>query len=88
MSQRSQHKGFTLIITVSMMILLAMIAIGMLSLSSISLRSSAQSAQATARANARLAMMIALGELQRTSAIDQSVTMNADLMSAGQSPNP
>ena len=88
-SQLLQNRGFTLIITVSMMILLAMIAIGMLSLSSISLRSSgAQMAESVARANARLALMIALGELQRTSGIDQSVTMNADLMSAGQSPNP
>ncbi len=88
-SQDFQKNGFTLIITISMMVLLAMIAIGMLSLSSISLRSSgAQNAQAVARANARLAMMIALGDLQRTNGIDQSVTMNADLMSAGQSPNP
>jgi hypothetical protein len=72
-----------------MMILLAMIAIGMLSLSSISLRSStAQNAQAVARSNARLAMMIALGELQRNNGIDQSVSMSADVMTDGQSPNP
>ena len=86
---RVRHKGFTLVITISMMVLLAIIAVGMLSLSSISLRNSAaQSAQTTARANARMAMMIALGNLQRNAGIDQSVTMNAEVMNASQSANP
>lgn len=85
----SQQKGFALIVTLSLMILLTVIAVGLLTLSSISLRSSgAQAAQATANANARMAMMIALGELQRGTGIDQSVTMNSDVMSSGQSQNP
>ena len=59
-------RGFALIATLSMMILLTVIAVGFLSLSTISLRSSASSSDdAIARANARMALMIAVGDLQR-----------------------
>ena len=57
------------------MILLTIIAVGLLSLSAVSLRSSSQStAYAEARANARLALMIAIGELQRQTGLDTRVT--------------
>ena len=59
-------RGFALVATLSLMVLLTIVAIGLLSLASISLRSSTSSqAGATARSNARLAMMMALGQLQR-----------------------
>jgi hypothetical protein len=75
-----QKKGFTLIITMSMMILLALIAIGLLNLSSTSIRASSLSkSTAEARANARMAMFIALGELQKEMGPDMRVSAKASL---------
>jgi hypothetical protein len=63
-----------------------------LTLSSISLRSSAQgSAMATAQANARLALMLAIGDLQKNAGPDQRVTARADVLDsdpANKSKNP
>lgn len=79
-SLRRQHRGFALVITLSLMVLLTLLAVGLLSLSSIALRTSAQgSAMAIARSNARLAMIIALGQLQKTAGQDQRATAPADL---------
>ena len=79
--------GFALVVTLSLMILLTVIAVGLLSLSAISLRGSSSSvAQAEARANARMALMIALGELQKHAGPDQRVTTNGTFVgSAGAS---
>jgi hypothetical protein len=80
-------KGFALIVTLTLMILLTVIAVGLLTLSSISLRASGQSeSMATARGNARLAMMLALGELQQSAGPDQRVTAPANLISTSASP--
>lgn len=77
----SQQRGFALVVTLSLMILLTVIAVGLLTLSSISLRSSTQgSAMATAQANARLALMLAIGDLQKNAGPDQRVTARADVL--------
>ncbi|MEO7100118.1 MAG: hypothetical protein ABI162_12205 [Luteolibacter sp.] len=78
-----RRSGFALIVTLSLMILLTVVAVGLLSLSSISLRSTSQgAAMATARSNARLAMMLALGELQVSMGRDQSADAPASAVFA------
>ncbi len=73
--------GFALIITLALMVLLTLLVVGLLSLSSVSLRTSAAGeAMATARSNARLALMLALGELQRSAGTDQRITARADIL--------
>lgn len=74
-------KGFALIVTLSLMILLTVIAVGLLALSSISLRSTArEDAMSQARSNARLALMLALGDLQELAGPDQRVSARADII--------
>jgi hypothetical protein len=79
--RRLKERGFALIVTLSLMILLTVIAVGLLTLSTVSLRSSSQSNEvATARANARMALIMALGELQKAAGPDQRVTARADIL--------
>jgi Tfp pilus assembly protein PilX len=91
-SNRSAHhhaQGFALVATVSMMVLMTLIAIGMLSLSTIEQRSSgggANDADRMARANARMALMIALGELQKAAGPDQRVTATATILGSATNP--
>ncbi len=80
-------RGFALIVTLSLMILLTVIAVGLLSLSSISLRASSQSSDMTvARSNARMALMLAIGELQKNAGLDTRVTARADLLDENNPP--
>ncbi len=81
--------GFALVATVSMMVLMTLIAVGMLSLSTIEQRSSgggANEADRTARSNARMALMIALGELQKAAGPDQRVTATASILGSADNP--
>ncbi len=63
------------------MSLLVVCAVGLLSLATIELRKfSRQEPQAIARANARLALMQAIGQLQRTLGPDQRVSASAEIL--------
>lgn len=74
-------RGFTLILTISLLTLLVLVCVGMLGLSGISLRQSAAHADMmAARANARLALMMALGELQDTMGRDQMITAPGSIL--------
>ena len=77
----SPPKGFALVVTLVMLILLTVVAVGLLSLSSISLRSTSQvAAQAEAQANAKLALMLALGELQKEMGPDMRISSESALL--------
>ncbi|MEI6655497.1 MAG: hypothetical protein WCP45_12070, partial [Verrucomicrobiota bacterium] len=76
----SKH-GFALVVTLALMILLTLLAVGLLSLASISQRNSAHGeADAVAHANARLSLLLAIGELQRQAGSDTRVTARADVL--------
>lgn len=77
------RQGFTLIVTISLLVLLTLIAIGLLGLSSTSIRNSSRiNAQGMARANARMALLLAIGSLQQQTGADQRITLSAQSMSA------
>ncbi|MEO5916320.1 MAG: hypothetical protein ABIS50_18930 [Luteolibacter sp.] len=78
-----RSQGFALIATLLLMILLVVVAVGLLTLSSVSLRSTSGTQKtAEARANARLALMLAIGELQDSVGPDQRVTASAEITGA------
>ncbi len=68
-------KGFALIASLLIMSLLALVAMAMLSLSNVTTRTSSQnSAMLEAQANARMALMIAIGELQTQLGPDKCIS--------------
>ncbi len=70
--------GFALVSTLMLMVLLSILAIGMLSLSAVSLRTGSRNdAMTEARGNARIALMIAIGELQEEMGPDMRVSAKA-----------
>ncbi|MBK1814214.1 hypothetical protein JIN84_01150 [Luteolibacter yonseiensis] len=79
------RRGFTLVATLMMMVLLMTVLIGMISLSGISLRSS-PSSRREAEANARLAMMDAIGRLQVLAGPDTRITAPSDLIDPASGP--
>lgn len=75
-----QARGFALVVTISLMVLLTLLAVGLLSLSVISLRASTQmEAHAAAQSNARVGLMVALGELQKELGPDGRINSNAGI---------
>lgn len=78
---RDRRSGFALVLTVTLMVLLSVLAVGMLSLASIEMRkTSAASAKETANSNARMALMMAIGRLQTSAGADQRVTATAGIL--------
>ena len=87
MKNSAQKPGFALIATISVMVLLVMIALAMLALSTTEIRSSRQgSAQAEAQANARMALMLAIGNLQKHAGSDMRITAPADILGSSNPP--
>ncbi|MEK7951312.1 hypothetical protein [Luteolibacter soli] len=77
-------RGFALVISLSLMVLLTVLAVGLLGLSSLSLRTSTRETDlAEARANARMSLELAIAQLQKHTGPDQRVTMTADQLSSG-----
>lgn len=72
------RRGFALVATLMMLILLAVMATGLLGLSSVTMRSESQgNALAEARANAHMGLMIAIGELQTSMGPDTRISAHA-----------
>lgn len=81
---RKRDAGFAMVATLSMMVLLTVVIVGMLSLSTVSLRRAAvENPRLVAQANARLALMMAIGELQKNLGPDQRVSGDERLVSRG-----
>jgi hypothetical protein len=84
---RGRSRGFALVITLSLMVLLTLLAVGLLGLSAISLRQSANGeSRAIAMANARLGLMLALGQLQRELGDDRRITADASILNSEANP--
>jgi len=76
-------RGFALIATVTVTVLLMLVALAMFSLSSVSTRTAtADKALNEARQNARVSLMMAIGQLQSLSGPDTRITASSRLINA------
>lgn len=74
----SRRNGFTLIVSLLMMMLILVLAVGLLQLATISLRSTDQQEMLSqARANARMSLMLAIGQLQQELGPDRRISAPA-----------
>lgn len=86
-ARQRRPRGFALIISLSLMVLLMVLVTGLIGLSSISLRSGDREIYAAqARANARMALVVAIGELQKQAGLDTRVTARADILGKDRPP--
>ena len=77
-----KEKGFALISVVTIASLLLIMAISMLSLSTVEVKNANTTSRVeTARSNARVALMLAIAELQKTTGPDTRITAPADAYS-------
>lgn len=77
--RRAAARGFALVATLALMMLLTILALGLLTLSGAALRQARSSTEAAeARANARLALILALGDLQKQLGPDTRISAAAD----------
>ncbi|MDP0491860.1 MAG: hypothetical protein Q7Q71_12500 [Verrucomicrobiota bacterium JB023] len=75
------RRGFSLVVVISMMVLLAMVSLGILGISATVIRTSSRELPLQeARANARLAMQLAISRLQENLGPDQRVSATANLL--------
>jgi hypothetical protein len=82
-SSSTPAAGFALVVTLALMALLTVATLSLLALSSAAVRGSGHgAAQAKAQANARLALIIALGELQKEMGPDMRVSAEAAVFDA------
>ena len=73
-----REQGFALVITIPIMTLLALLAVGLLLLSTVALQASSKGLLIQqARNNARLSVHLAIGELQLAAGDDPRITVDA-----------
>ena len=83
------ERGFALVVTLSLMILLTVVAVGLLTLSTITLRNTrVGESAAIARSNARMALMLAIGDLQREMGPDSRISAPDDAGSSDKGGQP
>jgi hypothetical protein len=86
-STQVPRRGFALVITSMLMVLVTVLAVSLLSLTAVTLRgSNSDQWRAEARANARLALMLAIGDLQKETGPDQRITANARVLEKASNP--
>lgn len=79
--QRCKTAGFALIASISIMAVVLLLVVALFSLSSVETQSASVAAARTeAQANARMALMMAIGELQSQLGPDQRISANASIM--------
>jgi hypothetical protein len=77
----NRKNGFALIASLSIMAMLVMIAVALYSMSAVATRSAEiTSARTEAQANAKMALMVAIGELQQSMGPDQRISANAAIL--------
>jgi hypothetical protein len=81
-------RGFALVVTLVMMVLITLVALGMLGLATIELRKGSQDqSRAVARANARMGLMMALGQLQTSLGDDRRISSDASMLANSKNPS-
>jgi Tfp pilus assembly protein PilX len=75
--------GFALVATLTLMVLLMILALSLMSLSSVTLRNSKVDDDVLeAQANARMGLMVAIGQLQKSMGPDQRISARAKTMAS------